>query len=51
LELACVLGTIVLMLLCQGANQPSCLIVSLVLTVLSFADTLVFTRLLGGYGD
>ncbi len=33
--------------LCQAFNQSSYLIVPLVLVLLSFAGTLVFTRLLG----
>ena len=36
-----------LLLLAQGFAQPQYLIVPLVLVVLSFAGTLVFTRLLG----
>ena len=47
LELAGAVATIVLMLLPQAAGQSSSLIVPLVLVVLSFAGTLVFTRLLG----
>jgi multisubunit Na+/H+ antiporter MnhF subunit len=48
LELAGATGTIALMVLCQAMNQSSYLIVPLVLVLLSFAGTLVFTRLLGG---
>jgi multisubunit Na+/H+ antiporter MnhF subunit len=40
-------GTILLVVLCQALNQPGYLIVPLVLVLLSFAGTLVFTRLLG----
>jgi multicomponent Na+:H+ antiporter subunit F len=47
LELASVTGTLVMLLLCQAFNQSSYLIVPLVLALLSFAGTLVFTRLLG----
>ncbi|HEY4022857.1 MAG TPA: monovalent cation/H+ antiporter complex subunit F [Pseudonocardiaceae bacterium] len=47
LELAGAVGVIVLMVLCQAMKQPSYLIVPLVLVLLSFAGTLVFTRLLG----
>ncbi|HZU72908.1 MAG TPA: MrpF/PhaF family protein [Acidimicrobiales bacterium] len=46
LELAAVVATVVLMLLSQAAGQSSYLIVPMVLVVLSFAGTLVFTRLL-----
>ncbi len=47
LEVAGAVGVIVLMVLCQAMNQSSYLIVPLVLVLLSFAGTLVFTRLLG----
>jgi multisubunit Na+/H+ antiporter MnhF subunit len=47
LELVSATGTLVLLLLCQAFNQSSYLIVPLVLALLSFAGTLVFTRLLG----
>jgi multisubunit Na+/H+ antiporter MnhF subunit len=47
LELAGATGTIVMVALCQAFNQSSYLIVPLVLALLSFAGTLVFTRLLG----
>ena len=47
LELVSVTGTLVMLLLCQAFNQSSYLIVPLVLALLSFAGTLVFTRLLG----
>ena len=51
LELASAVGVIVMLLLCQAFNQSSYLIVPLVLALLSFAGTLVFTRLLGpGHG-
>jgi multisubunit Na+/H+ antiporter MnhF subunit len=49
LELAGTTGTIALMVLCQAMNQSSYLIVPLVLVLLSFAGTLVFTRLLRGH--
>jgi hypothetical protein len=39
-------ATLALLLLAQGFGQPSYLIVPLVLAVLSFPGTLVFTRLL-----
>lgn len=48
LEMAGASGVLVLMVLCQAMNQSSYLIVPLVLVLLSFAGTLVFTRLLGG---
>ncbi|HJP78915.1 MAG TPA: MrpF/PhaF family protein [Pseudonocardiaceae bacterium] len=51
LELAGATGIIVLMVLCQAMNQSSYLIVPLVLALLSFAGTLVYTRLLGGHHD
>jgi multisubunit Na+/H+ antiporter MnhF subunit len=51
LELAGASGVIALMVLCQAMNQSSYLIVPLVLVLLSFAGTLVFTRLLGGHHD
>jgi multisubunit Na+/H+ antiporter MnhF subunit len=51
LELAGATGVILLMVLCQAMNQSSYLIVPLVLALLSFAGTLVFTRLLGGHRD
>jgi multisubunit Na+/H+ antiporter MnhF subunit len=47
LELVSVIGILVMVLLCQAFNQSSYLIVPLVLALLSFAGTLVFTRLLG----
>lgn len=47
LELFGTVSTVVLMLMSQAAGQSSYLIVPLVLVVLSFAGTLVFTRLLG----
>ncbi|HEX4722044.1 MAG TPA: MrpF/PhaF family protein [Pseudonocardiaceae bacterium] len=47
LELVSATGTLVLLVLCQAFNQSSYLIVPLVLALLSFAGTLVFTRLLG----
>jgi multisubunit Na+/H+ antiporter MnhF subunit len=47
LELGSALTVLVLFLLAQAAGQSSLLIVPLVLVLLSFAGTLVFTRLLG----
>ncbi len=47
LELASTTGVLVMVALCQAFNQSSYLIVPLVLALLSFAGTLVFTRLLG----
>jgi multisubunit Na+/H+ antiporter MnhF subunit len=41
-------SVLVLMLLAQDSGQSSVLVLPLVLVVLSFAGTLVFTRLLGG---
>lgn len=46
LELAGVTATLVLLLLAQAVRQSSYLIVPLALALLSFAGTLVFTRLL-----
>lgn len=46
LELAGVVGTLALMAFAQLVGQPSYLIVPTVAAVLSFAGTLVFTRLL-----
>jgi multisubunit Na+/H+ antiporter MnhF subunit len=46
LELGSSLTVLVLLLLCQVAGQAQFLIVPLVLVLLSFAGTLVFTRLL-----
>lgn len=46
LALAGTMGTIVLLVLCQAFGQSAYLIVPLVLALLSFAGTLVFTRLL-----
>ena len=51
LELASATGVIVLMVLCQAMNQSSYLILPLVLVLLSFAGTLVFTRLLDSHHD
>ena len=50
LQLTSSITTIVFLLLCQGLQQPSYLIVPTVLVVLSFAGTLVFTRLLSRRG-
>jgi multisubunit Na+/H+ antiporter MnhF subunit len=47
LQLAGATGTILMMVLCQALGQPGYLIVPLVFALLSFAGTLVFTRLLG----
>ncbi|HVV23235.1 MAG TPA: monovalent cation/H+ antiporter complex subunit F [Pseudonocardiaceae bacterium] len=44
-------GTILMVVLCQAFNQSSYLIVPLVLALLSFLGTLVFTRLLGARDD
>jgi multisubunit Na+/H+ antiporter MnhF subunit len=49
LELAGAVATILMVVLCQAFNQSSYLIVPLVLALLSFAGTLVFTRLLGAH--
>jgi multisubunit Na+/H+ antiporter MnhF subunit len=46
LELASVNGVLALMAFAQAMKQPSYLIVPTVAVVLSFAGTLVFTRLL-----
>ncbi len=46
LELTGAVATVVTMLMAQAAGQSSYLIVPLVLVPLSFAGTLVFTRLL-----
>lgn len=46
LEIAAVVTTLLLLLFTQAVGQPSYLIVPLVLVLLSFAGTLVFTRLL-----
>jgi multisubunit Na+/H+ antiporter MnhF subunit len=45
-ELGSAVGVLVLLLLSQATGQSSLLIVPLVLVPLSFAGTLVFTRLL-----
>lgn len=47
LQLSGALAVLVLMSFAQAMNQPSYLIVPLVLAVLTVAGTLVFTRLLG----
>lgn len=47
LELGSALTVLVLFLLVQATGQSALLIVPLVLVLLSFAGTLVFTRLLG----
>lgn len=46
LEIGGVTATLMLLGLIQALNQPSYLIVPLVMVLLSFAGTLVFTRLL-----
>jgi multisubunit Na+/H+ antiporter MnhF subunit len=51
LEVAGAVGTIVMVVLCQALGQPGYLIVPLVLALLSFAGTLVFTRLLDAPHD
>jgi multisubunit Na+/H+ antiporter MnhF subunit len=47
LALASSVGTLTLLVMIQGNGQSSYLIVPLVLVLLSFAGTLVYTRLLG----
>ena len=47
LELAAAIASLTLLLFIQAINQSGYLIVPLVLVLLSFAGTLVFTRLLG----
>lgn len=47
LELAGAIGAILMLVVCQAFNQSGYLIVPLVLALMSFAGTLVFTRLLG----
>lgn len=47
LELASSVGVLSLLVIIQGDGQSSYLILPLVLVLLSFAGTLVFTRLLG----
>lgn len=47
LELSSAIGVLFLMAFSRAMNQPSYLIVPLVLAVLSVAGTLVYTRLLG----
>ncbi|TSD95388.1 hypothetical protein FOS14_18715 [Skermania sp. ID1734] len=46
LEISGVVTVLTLMLLSQGLSQPSYLIVPVVMVLMSFAGTLVFTRLL-----
>jgi multisubunit Na+/H+ antiporter MnhF subunit len=46
MELAGVIGTLALLTFSQAVKQPSYLIVPTVAVVLSFAGTLVYTRLL-----
>ncbi|WP_225830047.1 monovalent cation/H+ antiporter complex subunit F [Streptomyces sp. NK08204] len=45
-EIGSTVAVLFLLLLIQGLQQPSYLIVPLVMVLLSFAGTLVFTRLL-----
>lgn len=47
LELTGATAALTMLLWCQAIDQPSYLIVPLVLVLLSFAGTLVYTRLLG----
>jgi multisubunit Na+/H+ antiporter MnhF subunit len=47
LELTSSLGLLTMLVVIQGVGRPSYLIVPLVLVLLGFAGTLVFTRLLG----
>lgn len=47
LELGGTVTTVVLLLLARGVERPSYVDVALVLAVLTFAGTLVFTRYLG----
>lgn len=47
LGLVSAVGTLLMLVLCQAFQQSGYLIVPLVLALLSFAGTLVFTRLLG----
>ncbi|MBB5897162.1 monovalent cation/H+ antiporter complex subunit F [Kutzneria kofuensis] len=47
LELASAVGALTLLVMIQGDGQSSYLIVPLVLVLLGFAGTLVYTRLLG----
>lgn len=47
MQLGTVIAVPVLLLFAQGVNRPDYLIVPTVLVLLSFAGTLVFTRLLG----
>ncbi|HEY1570354.1 MAG TPA: monovalent cation/H+ antiporter complex subunit F [Pseudonocardiaceae bacterium] len=51
LSLVSTIGTILMLVLCQAFGRSSYLIVPLVLALLSFAGTLVFTRLLGTQHD
>jgi multisubunit Na+/H+ antiporter MnhF subunit len=48
LEMLSAVVTLVMLALAQGSGRTSYLDVALVLAVLSFAGTLVFTRFLGG---
>ena len=51
LELGSAVTVLALLALAQAAGQAQLLVVPLVLVVLSFAGTLVFTRLLGTGAD
>ncbi|MFE1754786.1 monovalent cation/H+ antiporter complex subunit F [Streptomyces anandii] len=51
LEIGSVVAVLFLLLLIQGLGQPSYLIVPLVTVLVSFAGTLVFTRLLAPVAD
>jgi multisubunit Na+/H+ antiporter MnhF subunit len=50
-EIGAVVAVLVLLLLAQGVGQPSYLIVPLVMVLVSFAGTLVYTRLLAPRSD
>jgi multisubunit Na+/H+ antiporter MnhF subunit len=51
LSLVSTVGTLLMVVLCQALNQSSYLIVPMVLALLSFVGTLVFTRLLGAQDE
>lgn len=51
LELASATGALLMLALCQAFDQSAYLIVPLVLALLSFVGTLVFTRLLDTADD
>jgi multisubunit Na+/H+ antiporter MnhF subunit len=50
-EIGAVVAVVVLLVLAQGVGQPSYLIVPLVMVLVSFAGTLVYTRLLAPRSD